>query len=176
MNVREASLDDIQILAIHHRKMFEEIWQQKGLRIEIGRAKELESAYIDKITKQIPEGVCKAWVIRNDDEIIASGAITVVSYAPIPSDLNHNIAFLHSMYTEKSHRQKKCAQKIVERAIQYCQENGISRILLNTSDAGKPIYEKAGFVSSPETMRLFIKQKKPLNKASAPDAKGRGFY
>lgn len=157
MNVQDATLDDVQILANHHRKMFQEIWEQKGLRIEITRAKELESAYLDKITEQIPEGVCKAWVIKNDDEIIASGAITIVSFVPVPSDLSHNIAYLHSMYTEKTHRQKKCAQKIVDRAIQYCQKNGISRILLNASDAGKPIYEKAGFVSSPEAMRLFIK-------------------
>ena len=47
--------------------------------------------------------------------------------------------------------------KRLESLIQYCQKNGISRIVLNASDAGKPIYEKSGFVSSPETMRLFIK-------------------
>ncbi|MBU1053306.1 MAG: GNAT family N-acetyltransferase [Proteobacteria bacterium] len=137
--------------------MFEEIWEQKGLKIEIAKTKELESAYADKIIKQIPEGVCKAWVIKNDDEIIASGAITVLSFVPVPSDLSHNIAYLHSMYTEKSHRQNKCAQMIVDRAIQYCKKNGIRRVILNASDAGKPIYEKAGFISSPETMRLFIK-------------------
>jgi GNAT superfamily N-acetyltransferase len=94
---------------------------------------------------------------KNDDEVIASGAITIVSFVPVPSDLNHNIAYLHSMYTEKMYRREKCAHKIVERAIQYCQANGINRVLLNASDAGKPIYEKAGFLSSPETMRLFIK-------------------
>jgi GNAT superfamily N-acetyltransferase len=157
MNVRDATLDDVQILAKHHRKMFQEIWEQKGLRIEIDRAQELEFAYIDKITKQIPEGVCKAWVIENDDEILASGAITIVSFVPVPFDLGHTVAYLHSMYTEKTHRGKKCAQKIVDRAVQYCKENGISRMLLNASDAGKPIYEKEGFISSPETMRLFIK-------------------
>ena len=157
MNVQVACLDDIRILAIHHRKMFEEIWEQKGLQLETEKSKDLESAYLEKITKQIPEGVCKAWVIKNDDQIIASGAITIVSFVPVPIDLNHNIAYLHSMYTEKAHRHKKCAQKIVDKAIQYCQQNDIGRIVLNASEAGKPIYEKKGFVSSPETMRFFIK-------------------
>ncbi|MDY7032405.1 MAG: hypothetical protein SVY10_10940 [Thermodesulfobacteriota bacterium] len=91
MNVQEADLDDIPILAVHHRKMFEEIWEQKGLRIEIVIAKELESAYLKKITKQIPEGLCKAWIIKHDDQIIASGAITIVTFVPVPSDLNHNM-------------------------------------------------------------------------------------
>ena len=157
MIVEDAALDDVQILAVHHRKMFEEIWEQKGLKIDSDQAKKLESAYLDKVTKQIPKGVCKAWVIRNGDVIIASGAITIVSFVPVPFDLRHNVAYLHSMYTEKAHRRKKCAQKIVNRAIQYCRENGIKRVLLNASDAGKPVYEKAGFASSPETMRLFIK-------------------
>jgi len=157
MNLQDATIDHIQILSIHHRKMFEEIWEQKGLKIEKARAQELESAYSEKIEQQIPEGICKAWVVKNDNQIIASGAITIVSFVPVPSDINHNIAYLHSMYTEKAYRHQKCAQKIVDRAIQYCQQSGINRVVLNAGDAGKPIYEKAGFVSSPETMRLFIK-------------------
>jgi GNAT superfamily N-acetyltransferase len=60
------------------------------------------------------------------------------------------------MYTEKGYRNQKYAQKIVARVVTYCQENGIKRVVLNASDAGKPIYEKLGFVSSPQTMKLFI--------------------
>jgi hypothetical protein len=30
------------------------------------RAQELESAYSEKIGKQIPEGTCKAWVVKSD--------------------------------------------------------------------------------------------------------------
>lgn len=157
MIVQDATIDDVQILATHYRKMFEEIFEQKGLRIETDKAKELESAYIDKIAKQIPEGVCKTWIIRESDQVIASGAITVVSLVPVPSDLSHRIAYLHSIYTENSHRRRGCAQKIVNRAIQYCQVNGIRRVLINASDAGKPLYEKAGFRPLPETMSLFIK-------------------
>ena len=158
MNVQEADLDDIPILAVHHRKMFEEIWEQKGLWIEIVIAKELESAYLNKITKQIPEGFCKAWIIKHDDQIITSGAITIVTFVPVPSDLNHNIAYLHSMYTRKAYRHQKCAESIVKKAVEYCERNGKNRVVLNASDAGKPIYEKIGFVSSPDTMRLFINQ------------------
>jgi len=159
MIIHDATIDDIQILATHYRKMFEEIYEKNGLKIEKDRAKELEAAYMDKIVKQIPEGVCKAWVVKEDDQIIASGAITFASLVPVPSDMNHNIAYLHGMYTEKNHRQKKCAKKIVDRAIEYCQDKGINRVLLNASDAGKPIYERIGFVRSPEAMRLFINKK-----------------
>ena len=157
MNVQEAIVEDIKSLAIHHRKIFEEIWERKRLKLEDTQAKELESAYIEKVSKQIPEGVCKAWVIKDGDRIIASGAISIVSLVPVPNDLKHQVAYMHSIYTEKAHRNKKCAQKIVDKAIQYCKHNGVNRIFLNASEAGKPIYDKKGFESSPETMRLFIK-------------------
>jgi GNAT superfamily N-acetyltransferase len=125
--------------------------------VEGAKAREIKKAYSEKLEKEIPGGSCKAWVVKNGNRLVASGAISIVSYVPVPNDTNHNIAYLHSMYTEKDFRGRKCAQEIIERAIQYCKKNGINRVILNASDAGKPIYEKSGFVSLPETMRLFIK-------------------
>lgn len=157
MNIQEATCDDIKQMAIHHRKMFEEIWEKKGQKVEGVEAQEIEKAYSEKLKKEIPGCSCKAWVVKNGNRLVASGAISIVSYVPVPNDTNHNIAYLHSMYTEKDFRGRKYAQEIIERAIQYCKENGINRVILNASDAGRPIYEKSGFVSLPETMRLLIK-------------------
>jgi GNAT superfamily N-acetyltransferase len=156
MKLQFATIDDINTLAMHHRKMFEEIWEQKGQKIEKARAQAIEDAYYAKLEKQIQDGTCIAWVVKNDNQIVASGAITIVSFVPVPNDINHNVAYLHSMYTEKNYRNQKFAQKIVAGAINYCQKNGINRIVLNASESGRPIYEKVGFVSSPQTMKLFI--------------------
>lgn len=156
LNIQEATCGDIEQLAIHHRKMFEEIWEDKSQKLEAAEANKIEKAYFEKLEKQIPVGSCKDWVVKNGDQIIASGAISIVSYVPVPQDTNQNIAYLHSMYTEKKFRGRKFAQQIIERAIQYCQKNGIIRVILNSSDTGKPIYEKLGFVSSSDTMKLFI--------------------
>ena len=157
MNIIEATAKDIKQLVSHHIKMFEEIWERKGQKIETAKLKEIEKAYSEKLEKQIPAGNCKAWVFKNGNQLAASGAISIVSYAPVPNDTNHIIAYLHSMYTEKDFRGRKYAKSIIERAIQYCKENGINRVVLNTSDDGKPVYEKVGFVLSAETMQLLIK-------------------
>jgi GNAT superfamily N-acetyltransferase len=105
---------------------------------------------------ELKSGICRAWVIEDEGKIISSGAITFVSFVPNPSDLSSKVAYLHSMYTEKSHRKKKCAQRIIQKVIEYCKANGIKRIVLNASDAGRHVYEKIGFHSTPDTMRLFI--------------------
>jgi len=156
MEVKEASVVDIQVLAVHHRKMFEEIWEKKGQVLDETDAENIEQSYIHKLENQLNHGMCKAWVVQNGNEIIASGAITIISYIPIPNDPNLDIAYLHSIYTEKEFRNQKYAQSIIDEAVNYCKKLGIKRMILNASDSGKPIYEKYGFVSAPDTMRLFL--------------------
>jgi len=156
MPIREATENDITQLGIHHRKMFEEIWEKKGERIDNSICEEIEKAYAQKLKQELIDGVCKAWVIENDNKIIASGAITIVSFVPTPNDLTSSVAYLHSMYTEEGYRNRSFANLIIKKSIQYCKEIGIKRVFLNASEAGRPIYEKVGFRPAPETMRLFI--------------------
>ena len=156
MNLREASGSDISMMAKHHRTMFEEIWKQQGEHLEAKKSIAIEKAYAKKLETELESGICKAWIIEYEGKIIASGAVTFVSFVPNPSDLSPRVAYLHSMYTEKSHRNKKCAQQIIQKIIDHCKSKGVRRITLNASDAGKPIYEKIGFHYAPNTMGLFI--------------------
>jgi len=156
MYLREASGSDISMMAKHHRKMFEEIWEQQGEHLEATRAIEIEKAYTNKLETELKSGICKAWVIEDEGKFISSGAITFVSFVPNPSDLSSKVAYLHSMYTEESHRNQKCAQRILNKIIDHCKSQGVKRITLNASDAGKPMYEKIGFHYAPDTMRLFV--------------------
>ena len=156
-HIREASIFDYPILATHHRKMFEDICEKTGKTLEKEKAKEIEKAYLDKLVTEVDNGICKAWVIEDKGEIVSSGAITLVSCVPSPSDLSSKVAYLHSMYTEKNYRRIKCVQKIIHKIIEHCKVNGIKRIFLNASEEGQPVYQKFGFSSAPETMKLFIK-------------------
>lgn len=156
MRPREASISDISMLAVHHRKMFTEIWENKGDHLDPERANEIEKAYVTKLETEMKNGNCIAWVIEHKERVVASGAVTFISLVPNPSDLSSKVAYLHSMYTERSYRNKKCAQKIIQKAINLCASQGIKRIMLNASDAGQPVYQKIGFSLAPDTMRLFI--------------------
>ena len=156
MNLLVASSKDARQLAVHHRKMFEEIWIAKGLTLERSKADKLEKAYQEKLEKQIPEGTCIAWKIEKKGEMIASGAVSIIPLVPVPFDLDLRVAYLHSIYTEKGHRRQHCARQIVDTAIQYCKANNIKRIRLNASDAGRSIYEKTGFATESDAMRLFV--------------------
>ena len=156
MVVREASKSDIPKLALYHRKMFEEIWALKGDCLDPARAVEVESAYALKLANEMETATCRAWVIEDRGEIVASGAISIVSFVPNPVDLSPKVAYLHSMYTEKTHRSRKCAEHLVRKIIEQCKVIGIRRIMLSASDAGKPVYQKMGFDSMADMMKLFV--------------------
>jgi GNAT superfamily N-acetyltransferase len=156
IRLREASIRDISVLAVHHRKMFMEIWENKEDHLDPEKANKIEKAYVTKLETEMKNGNCVAWVIEAKERVISSGAVTFISLVPNPSDLSSKVAYLHSMYTEKSYRNKKCAQQIIQKVIHLCASQGIKRIMLNASDAGLPVYQKLGFRSAPDTMRLFI--------------------
>lgn len=154
--LREATERDISQLGIHHRKMFEEIWVNKCKCLDPSICKEIEEAYVQKLKQELLNGTCKAWVVEHENRIIASGAISIVSFVPSPYDLSSNVAYLHSMYTEKEYRNNGFANLIINKAIQYCKDHKIKRMILNASEAGRPVYEKLGFRPAPDTMRLII--------------------
>ncbi len=154
--MREATEQDVPQLSVHHRKMFEEIWEKKGQRIGNSASIEIERAYSRKLSKELPAGLCRSWVIEDGNGIVASGAITIVSLVPTPNDFSPEVAYLHSMYTERGFRGKNFAGRIVRKALEHCKANGIKRVILNASEAGRPIYERIGFSELPEMMGVFI--------------------
>lgn len=156
MLIREASENDIDTMATHHKKMFQEIWKQAGKELGSDTAEAVKAAYKAKLSLELKSGICKAWVVENEKRIVSSGAITVVSLVPNPSDLSSKVAYLHSMYTENDYRNRKFSQLIIDKMIAYCRSTGINRVILNASHAGRPIYEKKGFKSAPDSMRLLL--------------------
>ena len=152
--LRIATPEDIPFLVRHHGKMFEEIREKTGNPVDLSLLSTLENEYNNKLTREIPSGTCSAWVVDIGDWIVSSGAVSIVSYVPVPHDLSSNIAFLHSVYTEKEYRHRHYARWITQAAAGYCRDRGIRRLYLFASDAGQPLYEKAGFVPVPNTMLL----------------------
>ena len=151
-----ATVHDIPVLVAHHHKMFEEIWTRLGFEIDTHQFEAMDKAHEEKLRKEIADGTCKVWVIGIDNKIVASGAISIDSMTPTPYDPSYRVAYLHSIYTEPSYRKRGLAERITKQAMTYCRSQGIKRMILEASDAGRPIYEKLGFQPSGRTMRLSL--------------------
>lgn len=153
--LRTAVPDDIPVLARHHRRMFEEILDTSGMPPVSPEVLDLlEREYSAKLARDLLAGRCTAWIIAEGDRIVSSGAVSDISYVPVPQDPSCCISFLHSIYTEPVSRHKQYARRITDTAAEHCRSRGIRRLYLFASDAGRPLYEKAGFISVPNMMIL----------------------
>ncbi len=152
--IQPASMADIPTLVQHHRQMFEEIWTLLNLPLQKQKLKNMDVEYTKKLNEDLGNGACRAWIIRMNNIIRTSGAVSLVSLAPLPYDSSYKVAYLHSVFTEIEHRNIGLAAVIVNKAIEYCKSKKISRMFLHASEAGRPVYEKIGFRNSDHTMEF----------------------
>lgn len=154
--IRPAVCEDIPVLVSHHIRMFEEMWDKKDRSLEPGWSDRIDQEYTKKLTKELPSGTCAAWVVVKNNAVVASGAVSIMSYVPNPDDSGCLIGFLHSIYTERSERNHHHATRIVKEVVSFCKNKGMSRIYLFASDDGRLVYEKQGFTPVENMMQLFI--------------------
>ncbi|MCP4049688.1 MAG: GNAT family N-acetyltransferase [bacterium] len=161
--LRLANIEDIPVLVKHHRLMFEEINELENNTASFIYS-DLDKSYTEKLKAQLPNGLCRAYVIEYKNKVVASGAVTIAEYVPIPEDTNTKIARIHSVYTDKEHRRKGLAKQIMEALISICKEPGIRRIRLVYSNEAQQLYEKLGFKPMTNSLELFIKEDVEVDK------------
>lgn len=59
-------------------------------------------------------------------------------------------AYLLNVYVEPAHRGQALARKLVQAALDECRSRGVEIVTLTASEAGRPTYERLGFVAVPE--------------------------
>lgn len=152
-----AGPEEIGVLVRHHRLMFQEIWDTDGMPYALSDLDAMEKSYQSKLHKELQTKSCSAWVVLEGGRAAASGAVSILSMVPSPIDSSCNVAYLHSIFTEQDHRRKGLATWIVKHAVRFCRESGIRRMVLNASEAAKPIYKKIGFEPATKSMQIFIR-------------------
>lgn len=176
---RRAEVEDIPMLARHHRLMFEEMRAVDGdntpkdnccsgpdccvsfpsfmeRTIPAPDFKQLEAVQRSKLEQQLTDGSCVAWIVEYQGEPVASGAVSVIKTVPVPEDLSFEVGFLHSVYTMKTMRGRGIASTILDHLLDYCRENGLKRVQLSASEAGRAIYRSKGFRQMDEAMIFWL--------------------
>jgi GNAT superfamily N-acetyltransferase len=73
---------------------------------------------------------------------------------PSPDNPNGKCAYLMNIYTRPAYRGCGIGKKVVEWLICEAQKRNIAKIYLEASEAGRPLYEKLGFVNMHGYMKL----------------------
>ncbi|SYZ74095.1 putative Acetyltransferase, GNAT family [Candidatus Zixiibacteriota bacterium] len=154
--IRKGKLSDISVLAGHRRLMFEEMSRLEGKRITDEDLTRLENAYSECLKISLKNGQLSAWVVENDGNVIASGALSIIAWPPIPGDSTGKQALLHSLFVDEKHRRLGIARQIMQAMLAYCRLNNLRSVSLNTSRAGQKLNESLGFKIDTTTMRQYL--------------------
>lgn len=92
------------------------------------------------------------------DTAVGCGGICFYREMPSPDNPTGQCAYLMNIYTRSAFRRQGVGQQIVQWLIKQALQRNISKIYLETSEAGKKLYEKFGFIEMPDMMKWPIKE------------------
>ncbi len=102
----------------------------------------------------LPSGEWTAWIAEVDGHAVGCGAALLRHSPPRPGlPEGGEMAYLLNFFTDPAFRRRGVASLLVRTCLAWCRARDIVRIELHASHAGRPVYERLGFVPREGEMR-----------------------
>lgn len=139
MNFRNATMDDVELICHHRRRMFE----------DMGFAEEAIASSLSKypswLREQLSQGNYLGWFIEIEGEIAAGAGLWLIDWQPNPRSSSELRGYVLNVYTEPDHRHKGYARTLMNTIIDYAREHHIETLVLHASKFGENLYTSLGF-------------------------------
>lgn len=151
---KKATLDDLALLVETRISTLREVLELSNTtNLDFDR-QESESYYLETI----PTKMHVAYLVFDGEEVVATGGICFYRTIPIGQYcLNGKSATIVNLHTVPSHRKQGIATKLLDLLLEAAKEYGATCINLDSTEMGKPFYEKYGFQVSDDIMTLYAK-------------------
>jgi GNAT superfamily N-acetyltransferase len=140
-SIRLATLEDVAALVELRLALLEE----EGSVKDDALLQALRQATRQYFAEKIPVGEVFAWVAEIEDQVISTGSLILVPKPPSPKNLAGLEAYVFNMYTVPAWRGKGFATRLLDEMVCFVQGMEVGRIRLYATEAGKPLYARAGF-------------------------------
>lgn len=148
--IRQATAADVEVIVHHRRRMFADMgYGDDAARDAMARAAQ------PLVEAALKDGSYRGWLVEDGGRVVAGGGLATVGFQPTPYDPSPRRAWVLNMYTEPAYRRRGLATQLLQNIIAWCREQGLKQVFLHASDAGRPLYERAGFRPTSE-MRLVL--------------------
>ena len=147
INIREAVIDDVDELV----RLRCELWNAVG---EPTPTPELIEATRSYFSRHVGSKNFITLVLHSGTEIISVGTVHCFERLPYAGNLSGKEFYLLNMYTRPQYERRGYASKIIDNFRRLAQEQKVGRIWLHASNIGRPVYERAGYISRDGEMEL----------------------
>ena len=146
MNYRKATVADINLLVEMRKTQLVD----EGITADKDIDNELEAFFQSKLA----EGSLIQWLVDEQNEIIATGAIVIYDFPPSYTNKSGKKAYVTNMYTKNDYRGKGIASSLLTRLVEEAKNLWITKMWLGASKLGRPVYKKFCFTETDEWMEL----------------------
>lgn len=145
--IRKATKQDAVALAKHRVSMFQEL----GANLASGEQARLQDSSQKYFEELIPSDQLHGWLVEKKNNVISSGLLLLRRLPPIPKALNGGQeAYVFNVFTEKEYRRQGFARLVMKAMVEWCRDNGISRLSLHASDNARSLYKSLDFIQTNE--------------------------
>ena len=95
-----------------------------------------------------------ALLVYDGENVVGTGGVSFYRVMPTCCNPSGQKAYIMNMYTVPEYRRQGIAAKTLDMLVQECHRRGVDFISLEATAAGRPLYEKHGFVSMQDEMIL----------------------
>jgi GNAT superfamily N-acetyltransferase len=153
--IRRATVRDVDVIAWHRARMFQDMGDVSADAFEIRRTR--ARALLEK---WIGSGDYIGWpatLIDKPETIIGGAGIQLQPILPRPINTSTigegRQGTIINVFTEPQWRRRGIAGLLIKEIVAWSKSERLDRLRLHASGQGRPIYEKLGFIASNE-MRL----------------------
>ncbi|NJL62149.1 MAG: GNAT family N-acetyltransferase [Methylacidiphilales bacterium] len=143
--IQEAKSDKDILIAEHFYKM----WIDIGIPEDAieDNWQEIILQFIDNARQNL---FYKSFLAEISGAIVASIScqIYVGLYPTVIKSNYRHFGYIWGVYVEPQYRRQGIAKKLTNTAVEYLKTIGCTRVILNASPLGKPVYQNLGFLES----------------------------
>lgn len=131
----------------------------KVLRAANGLADDADMSEVERQTRAyfktaLADGSHAEYIACDGDKIVGIGGVSYFCVAPTYHNPTGMKAYIMNVYTEPEYRRRGIAARVVRLLIADAHSRGVAAVSLEATAAGRPLYEKLGFVPMPDEMEL----------------------
>ena len=150
IQIRQATIQDTDLLMQWRMEVLREVFSISPDR----SVTELEAENRRYYQEELPRGGHIACFACMGEEIVGCGGMCLYDEMPSPDNPNGKCAYLMDIYARPQFRGCGIGHAIVRWLIGQTEQHGVSKIYLETSEDGRPLYREMGFREMPDMMKL----------------------